>query len=236
MEVIMNRYINYQSGQLLGINGIAYISEATPYPYHGRLMRYANFKCKCGKLFKTAIAKVKSGHTTSCGCYRDKKISEVNTIHGLSGHRLWFKWSSIRGRIFDPNVKGYKNYGGRGIKMYEPWIHDAKAFIDYCLTLEGNDNRKLSLDRIDNEGHYIPGNLRFTTINIQTRNRRKLPANTSGFVGVAYDITHNEWQSYIYANRKKNTIYRGKSKEDAINRREEYIIRNQLIGYKLNLQ
>ena len=234
--IMKTRFINYYPGQAIGENGITYVGEAEPRNYQHKTVRMIIFRCSCGKLFTTTATKVKTGHTASCGCYRDKKISEVNKIHGLSNHRLRYKWSSIKARIFNPNTSSYKYYGGRGIKMYEPWVHDTKSFIEYCMTLEGSDDNTLSLDRINNEGNYEPGNLRFTTPNIQVRNRRKLPGNTSGFTGVAYDIKHNEWQSYIYLNRKKITIYRGKSKQEAINLREEYIIRNQLIGYKLNLQ
>ncbi len=228
--------IIYRQGDKLGPHGIPFIREVDPYNWHGRNYRMAEFQCHCGNKFVTTIQKAKLGHTWSCGCFRKTNIGKVSTTHGLSNHRLRFKWSSIKGRLFDPNVKGYPNYGGRGITMYAPWIHNPKAFIEYCLTLEGCDNRKLSLDRINNDGNYEPGNLRFTTKNIQTRNRRKLKVNTSGYIGVSYDVRNNEWQSYIYENWKKNTIYRGKSKEEAACRRDEYIISNHLIGYKLNLQ
>ena len=231
-----SRFIPYYPGQVVGDHGVTYVAEAESRQYHSKSIRMIKFQCSCGKFFITTATKVKTGHTTSCGCYIASIIGKMNLTHGLSNHRLRFKWSSIKERIFNTHSKNYKNYGARGIKMYEPWVHNIKLFYDYVQTLPDYGIKGLSLDRINNDGNYEPGNLRWTTKNIQTRNRRKLPANTSGYVGVAFDKTHLEWQSYIYADRKKNTIYRGKSKEDAINRREEYIIRNQLIGYKLNLQ
>lgn len=230
------RFISYYPGQIIGDHGVTYVSEAEWRQYRTKKLRMITFKCRCGKLFVSTATKVKTGHTTSCGCYRDMKVSEVNIIHGMSNHWLRFKWSSIKGRIFNPHVKVYKNYGGRGITMFPPWIHDFVAFHNYVITLPDCGKAGYSLDRIDNNGNYEPGNLRWTTMNVQTRNRRKLPANTSGYVGVSYDTHHEQWLSYIYDRRKRITLYRGKSKKDAINRREEYIIRNQLIGYKLNLQ
>lgn len=119
--------------------------------------------------------------------------------------------------------------------MYEPWVYDAKAFIDYCQTLVGNDNPKLTLDRIDNNGNYVPGNIRFTNAHVQMANRNRMKVNTSGYIGVAFDIRHKQWQSYIYFNRKKITIYRGTSKLRAVIKRDEYLIENQLTEYKLNV-
>ncbi len=228
--------INYYPGQEIGDHGVTYASEGEYKPYRNKKLRMIIFKCKCGKLFTSTATKVKTGHTTSCGCYIASIMGKMNIQHGLSNHKLRFKWSSIKGRIFNPHTKCYKNYGGRGIIMYEPWIHDVKPFYDYVRSLPNYGKEGYTLDRIDNNGNYEPGNLRWATKNIQCRNRRKMPSNTSGFVGVSYDVTHLEWQSYIYEHYKKNTIYRGKSKEDAVKKRDEYIIRHELIGYKLNLK
>lgn len=230
------RLIPYYPGQVIGDNGVAYVEEAKSRQYYSKQIRMITFKCSCGKLFISTATKVKTGHTTSCGCYKLLIQGKASIIHGLSNHRLRFKWSSIKERIFNTHSKSYKNYGARGITMYEPWVHNIKLFYDYVQTLPDYGIKGLSLDRINNNGDYEPGNLRWTNGDVQCRNRRKMPSNTSGYVGISYDITHEEWQGYIYEHYKKNTIYRGKSKEEAIKRREEYIIRNQLIGYKLNLQ
>lgn len=152
--------------------------------------------------------------------------------HGLSYDRLWKKWNSIKQRIFNPNSGEYEHYGGRGIKLYNAWISDAKAFIDYCKTLDGWDNTNLTIDRINNDGNYEPGNLRFTTDSIQIRNRNKFKTNTSGYVGVS-PLKNGRWKATIY-NDKEIVIYRGKSKLHAAIKRDEYIIDNKLPGYRLN--
>lgn len=230
----MKTKINYEQGQVLGDYGIVYIRDTGKriFPSYKRGLRYALFKCRCGNEFETAVLKIKNGHTKSCGCHKIKVGKEVNLIHGLSGHKLFKKWGSIKERIYNPNVLHYKDYGGRGIKLYEPWINDAKSFIKYCMTLPGWDNPNLKLDRINNEGNYEPGNLRFTTNYISILNRRRHKSNTSGHEGVSFDITHNEWQSYTYKNYKKITLYRGKSKELAIKARRKYFYDNNLIQYK----
>ena len=64
------------------------------------------------------------------------------------------------------------HYGGRGIQVHKPWLKDPTAFVVYLTTLEGWNNPSLMLDRIDNDGHYEPGNLRFTTYEESNYNRR----------------------------------------------------------------
>lgn len=75
-------------------------------------------------------------------------------------------------RCTDPRYKLFKNYGGRGIKVYKPWIENPEKFITYLATLEGYDDPELVLDREDNDGNYRPGNLRFITRVESNINRR----------------------------------------------------------------
>lgn len=68
----------------------------------------------------------------------------------------------------------FPDYGGRGIAVHEPWISDKRAFLAYLVSLEGWDDPSLSIDRIDNNKGYEPGNLRFADQKTQTSNRRRL--------------------------------------------------------------
>lgn len=56
--------------------------------------------------------------------------------------------------------------------MYAPWINDFQAFYDYVSKLEHFGEKGFSIDRIDNDGSYTPGNLRWTDAKTQARNRR----------------------------------------------------------------
>lgn len=67
--------------------------------------------------------------------------------------------SAIR-RCTNPRNQAYRNYGGRGIKAH---FKDISSFVDHLLTLPGHNDELLVLDRINNDGHYEVGNLRFTT-------------------------------------------------------------------------
>ena len=78
----------------------------------------------------------------------------------MSYHALYQKWLGIKKRCFIKTRPDYKYYGGRGIKMCKDWIHDFSAFYAYVKTLPEYD-LNLTLDRIDNDGDYESGNLRW---------------------------------------------------------------------------
>lgn len=88
--------------------------------------------------------------------------------------RLLNRLSACKNRCHNPKDRGYPNYGARGIVVYEPWRTDKAAFLRYVLTLDGWDQPHLELDRIDVNGGYEPGNLRFITKQANNANRRKV--------------------------------------------------------------
>ena len=95
------------------------------------------------------------------------------TTHGLWQHPLYGVWCGIRKRCLLPSNAAYKNYGGRGITLYEEWIESPVAFISYVeKELGDKPSPEHSLDREDNDGNYEPGNLRWATRQEQADNRR----------------------------------------------------------------
>jgi hypothetical protein len=77
----------------------------------------------------------------------------------------------MKARCYNPNVKAYPNYGGRGIIVCNEWLHDAKSFCDWA-TDNGYEDTK-SIDRINVNGNYCPENCRWVTWNEQCRNTRQ---------------------------------------------------------------
>ena len=92
-------------------------------------------------------------------------------FHGLSRHPLYHLWSGMMTRCYNPRCRSFKDYGGRGIAVCERW-HDVRLFVEDIERLIGPKPTERSLDRINNEGHYKPGNVRWATAVEQGNNRR----------------------------------------------------------------
>lgn len=88
-------------------------------------------------------------------------------------HPLYRLWAGVKRRCTDPKAQNYPWYGGRGITMHDPWLTDAEAFITYVEEHLGPRPPGKSIDRIDNDGNYEPGNLRWATMSEQRLNARK---------------------------------------------------------------
>jgi hypothetical protein len=141
-------------------------------------------KCKCGNDTIVEGQKLKRGEIISCGCVGKKHLYDSHTKHGYrkinSTDPLYFTWSGIKGRCINKEHRNYANYGGRGIIMFEEWVDDFYAFYNWIMENIGiRPSNKHSLDRIDNNCGYIPGNLRWATNKEQSNNKRnrRLTAN-----------------------------------------------------------
>lgn len=134
--------------------------------------------CVCGTEKVVSKDKIKSGGTVSCGCYAREwlKTNKPNclghqvSLHGKSNTKEYKAWSSAKDRCFNPKTKNWHIYGGRGITMYQPWADSFEEFFKYI----GNaPSKKHSIDRIDNDGNYEPGNVRWATQEEQCNNKTK---------------------------------------------------------------
>ena len=129
-------------------------------------------KCDCGAEVVVRGGNLRNGHTASCGCLQKEKTTERSTKHGMTHSKIYNTWNDIKRRCFNSNRKQFKDYGGRGITLYPEWILDFQAFYDYVSTLPHFGEEGYSLDRINNDGNYCPGNLRWADRKTQARNTR----------------------------------------------------------------
>lgn len=102
-----------------------------------------------------------------------KKIRAPKHTQALQGYkRLRHRIAGILSRCYNKQDKDYDKYGRRGIGVWSPWKNNRILFVKYLLTLPSHDNPNLQIDRINNDGDYCPGNIRFTTAKTNSNNRR----------------------------------------------------------------
>jgi hypothetical protein len=88
--------------------------------------------------------------------------------------RLLNRIAAAINRCHNTKDGNYKNYGGRGITVYALWRMDKAQFLAHAQTLDGWDVPEFDMDRIDNNGNYEPGNIRFISRAENTRNKRQI--------------------------------------------------------------
>ena len=123
-------------------------------------------RCECGveKPFQGGDLRV--GKVVSCGCFRH----EVHTRHGLHGTREYGIWSGMIARCTNPSNTAFGYYGARGITVCDEWRSSFESFLEH---IGPRPSPKHSVDRINNDGNYEPGNVRWATAKEQANNKRQ---------------------------------------------------------------
>lgn len=114
--------------------------------------------CVCGGTAVADSLKLRSGHTTSCGCYRKEVLSKLTHGQSKAKTRTYRTWKEMRQRCMNPSNDKWKWYGGRGIKICATWNTFEAFWADMGDRPEGK-----TLDRIDSDGDYELANCRWAT-------------------------------------------------------------------------
>ena len=125
-------------------------------------------KCECGNESITRSDNLRNGRAQSCGCLRREVPSKHLGTHFMTGTKIYNIWVHMRNRCSNPQNQAYKNYGARGITVCERW----QIFDNFYLDM-GDRPGGMSLERIDNDKGYSPGNCKWATTKEQHRNTRR---------------------------------------------------------------
>lgn len=129
-------------------------------------------KCDCGNECIVYGYSLKSGNTTSCGCYKTENAKRLYSGLRQNDKHLYAVWNGIKQRCSNKNNKSYHNYGGRGIKMDSEWANNYDAF--YKWAIKAGYKKGLTIDRIDNNAGYCEANCRFVSRDVQANNKRNV--------------------------------------------------------------
>lgn len=167
-------HLNFRNltGQTFG--RLSVLSYAGRFPHAGKGANLAHWHCQCtcGAIICVRSWLLIGGYTRSCGCLQREEFSMRIRTHGCTRGKItpeYHTWCGIIARCCNPKERGYKYYGGRGIRICDRWRESFAAFLE---DMGPRPSPKHSIDRIDNDGHYEPGNCHWVTHKEQCWNRR----------------------------------------------------------------
>ncbi len=126
------------------------------------------FMCDCGTEVSVRGSHVTGGRTRSCGCLEREEWIKRRTSHGMANTRPYRIWRDMINRCHYEKYPERHLYGGRGISVCDSWRNSFEAFFADM----GMPDDDKSIDRIDVNGNYEPGNCRWATAKEQSANKR----------------------------------------------------------------
>lgn len=155
------------TGLVVGRLTVVSFARFTRRPSDGHRQSMWRCRCECGNELEVPNGNLRSENTRSCGCLERELLSARSRTHGKSKTKTYESWLNMHARCKPGHVRS-DDYAGRGITVCERWNQFA-AFLEDM----GERPKGTTLDRIDNNRGYEPGNCRWTTYLVQARNSRK---------------------------------------------------------------
>lgn len=146
-------------------------------------VRRALVECKeCKRIYECDPHKLK--YRNHCGCMKKGTIA---CKYAKSHPQLAQSFKHMMGRCYNNKNQDYYNYGARGITVCDEWLKDRNVFCEWSLKNGFENDRKLSIDRIDSEKGYNPDNCRWVDARIQGRNTRRNVLNMERAMNIRAD-------------------------------------------------
>lgn len=158
-------------------------------------------KCDCGKECIVHGTSLKSGNTTSCGCYKTENAKRLYSSVRQKDKHLYAVWNGMKQRCLNPNNKSYNNYGGRGITVDPEWVNNYESFYNWAIS--SGYKKGLQIDRIDNDGNYCASNCRFVDNYTQANNKRNVKLYTINGVTKSLPQWCKEYNQEYYLVRQR---------------------------------
>jgi len=133
--------------------------------------RWVSCRCDCGNECEVNLYKLVTGHTSSCGCAHKDMLSARNYKHGGVGTSEYSVWKNMNNRCYCRGATAYERYGGRGISVCERW---RGSFANFLADMGPKPFPEATLERIDNNGNYEPGNVIWASAKVQNNNKRNI--------------------------------------------------------------
>lgn len=126
-------------------------------------------RCECGNERNINGSSLRSGRSSSCGCFHNEKVKESFTKHGKYKTPEYEVWRAMKQRCLNPSQPYYPYYGGRGITICKRWLD---SFENFIADMGPRPTSKHSIDRKNNNLGYSPDNCRWATASQQNANKR----------------------------------------------------------------
>lgn len=162
-------------GERFGRLVILHLDHTRHYPNKKRRDFYDLCQCDCGNVKAIERDTFVYGDVVSCGCYHIGQIKKANTKHGLWNHPLYMVRLNMIRKCYEKNHRDYSKFGGKGIVVCDRWLESLPDFVaDVESTIGPRPPGKVAFARINENGNFEPGNVRWTARSAISSKREKV--------------------------------------------------------------